>query len=133
MAGAGVAAAPVVVLVPPVPVPALAPVDPVAAVVPVDPVDPVAPVADGVAVAVADAVGVGVAVPEAATPFWCGTLSAAGGPGTSGTAPESEPQPGAESASPAMASSVVERRRRKRARDLSGGGRPSGGRTRGSR
>ena len=71
-----------------------------------------APVADGVAVAVADAVGVGVAVPEAATLFWCGTLSAAGGPGTSGTAPGSEPQPEAQSASPAMVSSVVERRLR---------------------
>jgi hypothetical protein len=101
--------------------------------VPLDPVDPVAPVADGVAVADADAVGVGVAVPDAATPFWCGTLSAAGGPGTSGTAPESEPHPAVASASPAMVSSVVARRRRKGARDLSGGGRPSGGRRRGSR
>ena len=108
---------------------------PVPPVVPVEPVVPVAGV--GVSVASADGVGVGVALASSdrsAAPLTCGTLSSAGGPGTSGTSLPLLPQPAAARASASTVKRSVERSRRTVAEGrVSAGARPCGGRTWGSR
>jgi len=117
-AGVGVAVAPVFVPVPPV-----------------VPVAPVLPLSAGVGVGVASPSGVGVGVADAdtsAAPFWCGTLSTGGGPGTSSTSESLPPQPGATSARPRSGSRRTERSRRT-TNGVSAGARPCGGRRWGSR